>query len=50
MICDYIVCLIKLGFIKFFFINGYGGNIFILRVVFLEIYVYLVDFNIVNVD
>lgn len=50
MICDYIVCLIKVGFIKFFFINGYGGNIVILKVVFLEIYVYLVDLKVIDVD
>lgn len=35
---DYIFCLAKHGFDRFFFINGHGGNITIMRSAFCEIY------------
>ena len=34
VIRDYIVCLTKSGFTKFFFINGHGGNISTLKAAF----------------
>ena len=50
MIRDYIVCLTKAGFTKFFFINGHGGNISTLKAAFSETYAHLADFNIANAD
>ncbi|ABG52069.1 Creatininase [Trichodesmium erythraeum IMS101] len=50
VIRDYIVCLTKSGFTKFFFINGHGGNISTLRAAFSETYAHLADFNIANAD
>ncbi len=35
---DYITCLARHGFERFFFINGHGGNINIMRSAFCEIY------------
>lgn len=45
---DYITCLAKAGFTKFFFINGHGGNIATLKAAFAETYAYLADLNIPN--
>ncbi|MCH2049725.1 MAG: creatininase family protein [Trichodesmium sp. ALOHA_ZT_67] len=50
VIRDYIVCLTKSGFTKFFFINGHGGNISTLKAAFSETYAHLADFNIANAD
>ncbi|MGD1703637.1 creatininase family protein [Dapis sp. BLCC M229] len=50
MIRDYIVCLTKAGFTKFFFINGHGGNIATLKAAFSETYAHLADLNIANAD
>ncbi len=50
VIRDYIVCLTKSGFTKFFFINGHGGNITTLKAAFSETYAHLADFNIANAD
>ena len=46
LIRDYITCLAKAGFIKFFFINGHGGNIATLKAAFAETYAHLADLNI----
>jgi creatinine amidohydrolase len=45
---DYITCLAKVGFNKFFFINGHGGNIATLKAAFAETYSHLADLNIPN--
>ncbi len=50
MIGDYIVCLTKAGFTKFFLINGHGGNIATLKAAFSETYAHLADLNIANAD
>lgn len=50
LIRDYITCLAKAGFTKFFFINGHGGNIATLKAAFSETYAYLADFNIINAE
>ncbi|AKG23239.1 creatininase family protein [Calothrix sp. 336/3] len=46
VIRDYITCLAKAGFSKFYFINGHGGNIATLKAAFSEIYAYLDDLQI----
>lgn len=48
VIRDYIVCLTRSGFTKFFLINGHGGNIATLKAAFSETYAHLADINIVN--
>lgn len=48
LIKDYITCLAKAGFTKFFFINGHGGNIATLKAAFAETYAHLADLNISN--
>ncbi len=48
LIRDYITCLAKAGFTKFFFINGHGGNIATLKAAFSETYEHLVDLNLPN--
>jgi creatinine amidohydrolase len=45
---DYITCLAKAGFTKFYFINGHGGNIATLKAAFSETYAYLEDLQIAN--
>ena len=45
---DYITCLTRFGFTKFFFINGHGGNIATMKAAFSEIYVHLQDLQIAN--
>jgi creatinine amidohydrolase len=45
---DYITCLAKAGFTKFYFINGHGGNIATLKAAFSEIYAHLEDLQIKN--
>jgi len=45
LIRDYISCLAKAGFTKFFFINGHGGNIATLKAAFAETYAHLADLN-----
>lgn len=47
---DYITCLTKAGFSKFFFINGHGGNIATLKAAFSETYSYLSDLQVPNAD
>lgn len=50
VIRDYITCLAKAGFTKFFFINGHGGNIATLKAAFAETYTHLADLNIPNAN
>ncbi|QSJ17521.1 creatininase family protein [Nostoc sp. UHCC 0702] len=48
LVRDYITCLAKAGFTKFYFINGHGGNIATLKAAFSETYAYLEDLQINN--
>lgn len=50
VIRDYLTCLARSGFTKFFFINGHGGNIATLKAAYSEIYAHLADLNIPNVE
>ncbi|BAY17083.1 creatininase [Anabaenopsis circularis NIES-21] len=43
---DYVTSLVKVGFSKFYFINGHGGNIATLKAAFSETYAYLEDLQI----
>ncbi|MEA5619412.1 creatininase family protein [Cronbergia sp. UHCC 0137] len=45
---DYVTCLAKVGFTKFYFINGHGGNIATLKAAFSETYTHLEDLQIPN--
>lgn len=45
---DYVTCLAKAGFTKFYFINGHGGNIATLKAAFSETYAHLEDLQIHN--
>jgi creatinine amidohydrolase len=47
---DYLTCLVKAGFTKFYFINGHGGNIATLKAAFSETYAHLEDLQIPNLD
>ena len=47
---DYITCLVRSGFTKFFLINGHGGNIATLKAAYSETYAHLADLNIPNAD
>lgn len=46
VIRDYVSCLARAGFTRFFFINGHGGNVATLKAAFSEVYATLVDLNI----
>ncbi|WP_066424861.1 creatininase family protein [Anabaena sp. 4-3] len=48
VIRDYITSLAKVGFTKFYFINGHGGNIATLKAAFSETYAHLEDLQIAN--
>ncbi|MBC5795186.1 MAG: creatininase family protein [Sphaerospermopsis sp.] len=48
VIKDYITCLAKAGFTKFYFINGHGGNIATVKAAFSETYAHLEDLQIQN--
>lgn len=48
LVRDYVTCLTRAGFTKFFFINGHGGNIATLKAAFAETYSHLADLNIPN--
>lgn len=50
LVKDYVACLAKAGFTKFFFINGHGGNIATLKAAFAETYAYLTDLNVPNAE
>jgi creatinine amidohydrolase len=47
---DYLTCLVRSGFTKFFFINGHGGNIATLKAAYSETYAHLADLNVPNAD
>lgn len=48
LVRDYVTCLTRAGFTRFFFINGHGGNIATLKAAFAETYSHLADVNILN--
>ena len=48
MVKDYLTCLVKVGFCKFYFINGHGGNIATLKAAFSETYAHLADLQLNN--
>lgn len=48
VIRDYVTCLVKAGFRKFYFINGHGGNIATLKAAFSETYLYLEELQLPN--
>ncbi|NJM73582.1 MAG: creatininase family protein [Scytonema sp. RU_4_4] len=48
LVRDYITCLAKAGFTKFYFINGHGGNIATLKAAFSETYAHIEDIQIPN--
>ncbi len=50
VIRDYLTCLVRSGFTKFFFINGHGGNIATLKAAYAEVYAVLADLNLPNSD
>jgi creatinine amidohydrolase len=50
LVRDYLTSLTRMGFTKFFFINGHGGNIATLKAAFAESYAHLTDLNIRNAD
>ncbi|BAZ39208.1 creatininase [Calothrix sp. NIES-4101] len=45
---DYVTSLAKVGFTKFYFINGHGGNVATLKAAFSETYAHLEDLQIPN--
>lgn len=50
VIRDYLLCLARAGFEKFFFINGHGGNVATLKAAFAESYATLADLGIPQAD
>jgi creatinine amidohydrolase len=50
VIRDYVTSLAKLGFTKFFFINGHGGNVATLKAAFSETYAILAEAQVPNAD
>ncbi len=50
VIRDYITCLSRSGFTKFFFINGHGGNIATLKAAYSETYAHLTDVRVAGAD
>ncbi|PSB32313.1 creatininase family protein [Stenomitos frigidus] len=50
VIRDYVTCLARAGFTRFFFINGHGGNVATLKAAFSEVYATLVDLNVSNAE
>lgn len=50
VIRDYITCLARAGFTRFFFINGHGGNVATLKAAFSETYATLADLQVGNAD
>lgn len=50
LIQDYLISLTRVGFTKFFFINGHGGNVSTLKAAFAESYAYLTHVNSPNSD
>ena len=50
VIRDYLTCLVRAGFTKFFFINGHGGNMATLKAAFSEVYTHLADLQLPLAD
>jgi creatinine amidohydrolase len=50
VIRDYVTCLARAGFTRFFFINGHGGNVATLKAAFSEVYATLADWNVPNAE
>lgn len=50
VIRDYVTCLARSGFRKFFFVNGHGGNVATLKAAFSETYAHLADLGIPEAD
>lgn len=50
LIRDYVTSLAKMGFTKFFFINGHGGNVATLKAAFAETYAVLAESHVPNAD
>lgn len=50
MIRDYVTCLARSGFRKFFFINGHGGNVATMKAAFSETYAHLADLRMEGSD
>lgn len=50
VIRDYLTCLARSGFTKFFLINGHGGNVATLKAAFSELYATLADLQIPGGD
>jgi len=48
LVKDYVTCLTRAGFTKFFFINGHGGNIATLKAAFAETYAHISELSIPN--
>lgn len=48
VILDYLTCLARAGFTRFFFINGHGGNIATLKAAFAETYDRLANLSLPN--
>lgn len=48
VVLDYVTCLTRSGFTRFFFINGHGGNIATLKAGFAETYYHLASLNLPN--
>jgi len=50
IIREYLTCLVRSGFTKFFFINGHGGNSATLKAAFSETYAALAELNLPHAD
>lgn len=50
VIRDYVTCLARAGFTRFFLINGHGGNVATLKAAFSEAYATLADLNVPNAE
>ena len=50
VIRDYVTTLAKAGFRKFFFVNGHGGNIAVMKAAFSECYEHLADLGLEEAD
>jgi creatinine amidohydrolase len=50
LIRDYVTSLAKLGFTRFLFINGHGGNVATLKAAFAETYATLAELNLPQAD
>jgi len=50
VIRDYITSLAKMGFTRFLFVNGHGGNVATMKAAFSEVYAILADLHLPNAD